>query len=380
MPEWQGSVTVHPLERASIETCGTGALTDDGRKRITRSPYLQSTTHNSTIVVWGSKNARAEVATLREPGSEVLQTIPAIYAGHGRRDHGEVRVVHSAFHALEPGHLYCYQLLADGVALTEPAPLATAPGQGLTDPLTFVVTGDSGTGGAAAKAIAQRMTEVSFDLMLFLGDIAYERGTPAELQTHFFDVYAHVLRYVPAFPAIGNHERHTENGRPYLEAFVLPEPERYYSFDWGDVHFVAIDTTRPDAEQLAWLKDDLAQTTRRWTIVFGHHPMYSNSLRGPQRAIRKAYAKIFTDHEADVVLTGHEHHYERLRVGNVNYIVSGGGGAQLTRFFGASSSLAKSSVHHFLHFAVTERSLVMRAIDIDGRTVDTMKLEDQAQQ
>lgn len=375
VPEWFGDVVVHPLERESIKRCGDGALTTEGEKHITREPYLQSTTLDSTTIAFGSTLDRAQVV-LREPQMEVpLRAIQASYAGHGKRAEDEVKILAATFHQLMPNHLYCYQVVADDVPLTELAPFTTAPGPGLDTPFRFIAVGDTGTGGAAQKAIAKRMTEHGFDLMLFLGDLAYSSGTPEQIQERFFAVYEDVLRLVPAFPAIGNHERRTQKGRPYFEAFVLPTPERFYSFDWGDVHFVAIDTTQRDSEQLTWLRKDLASTNQRWTIVYGHHPMYTNSLRGPQRGIRKAYAKIFTDAKVDLVLTGHEHQYERFRVGGVNYIVSGGGGAQLTRFFGSSRSLERATKHHFLHFEVTADELVMRVIDIDGQEIETMRLE-----
>lgn len=366
LPVWEGDVVVHPLERESLAKCGTGALTAEGTKKLTRPPYLQSTTTTSTHVVFGA--TRGEVV-LREPGAKPEDPARAV-AGS---DVGP-GLLGARFDALESNHLYCYQVVDSGIALTELAPLTTAPPPGLDGEVSFVVVGDTGTGGAAAKAIAKRITEVPFDLLLFLGDIAYKSGTAAQLENNFFQVYDSVLRYVPAFPSIGNHERRTAKGKAYFDAFVLPDTERYYSFDWGDVHFTAIDTTHRDSAQLEWLKRDLASTKQPWKIVFGHHPMYTNSLRGPQRGIRKAYSKILTDAKVDIVLTGHEHQYERFRVANVNYIVSGGGGGRLTRFFGLHKSMKRASVHHFLAFEVDASQLVMRAIDIDGKEIEKLTL------
>jgi hypothetical protein len=330
---------------------------------------------------------------LREPGADVVATSAGVYAGDSERraarlavqhrpgkelDPDDIYVMKAELGHLKPGHLYCYQLVAGAGALTEPAPLTTAAPPGGKEPLRFVALGDSGTGGAAQLAIAQRISAVTFDLMLFLGDIAYEDGSPRQLQSNFFAIYRDFLRYVPVYPTIGNHERQTRLGRPYFEAFVLPEPERYYSFDWGDVHFVAIDTTQRDARQLVWLEHDLATNKLPWVIVYGHHPMYTNSLRGPQLWIRRAFSNIFTRHHVDLVLTGHEHQYERFRVGGVNYVVSGGGGGQLTRFFGGSLALKQATVHHFLSFEVTAKALVMKAIDISGHEIETLRLSKDA--
>ncbi|HMG51974.1 MAG TPA: metallophosphoesterase [Kofleriaceae bacterium] len=390
LPIWSGKVTVTAMERASIAKCGTGALTSRGATYISRQPYVQSTTTTSTIVVWGSTEDKGQVV-LREPAGDVVATAVAEYAGDADRraarlaaqhregkelDADDIYLVAARFDKLQPGHLYCYQLVAGDAPLTEPAPLATAAPPG-TDSLRFVALGDSGTGGAAQLAIAKRLSAVTFELILFLGDLAYEDGSPRQLQSNFFAVYRDVMRYTPAYPTIGNHERQTRSGRPYFEAFVLPEPERYYSFDWGDVHFVAIDTTQRDARQLVWLEDDLTNNKLPWVIVYGHHPMYTNSLRGAQQWIRAAFANIVTRHKVDIVLAGHEHQYERFRVAGVNYIVSGGGGGQLTRFFGRSRALKQATVHHFLSFEVTAKALDMKVIDISGNAIETLHLTKQ---
>jgi len=359
-------VVVHPLERTTIAQCGTGALTADGKQRITRPPYLQGTTTSGTAIVWGTKDPGARVE-IREPGGDVKVKAEAKPVGPN--------LVAATFSTLEPTHLYCYQLFDGPVALTELAPFTTAAAPGLTDPIRFVVVGDSGNASPAQRAIGKRMSEVAFDFVLFLGDIAYVDGTAKQLENNFFTIYRDLLRYVPGYPAIGNHERHTRKGEPFFDAFVLPKPERYYSFDWGDVHFAAIDTTQRDREQLGWLAADLASTKQRWKIVFGHHPMYTSGRRSASAAdTRKAFAKIITDNKVDLVLAGHEHQYERFRVANVNYIVSGGGGARLMPFWGNKGALKQAAVHHFLSFEVTADKLDMKVIDIDGRVIDRVSL------
>ncbi len=388
LPLWKGEVHVKALDRASLSKCGTGAVTPEGATHLTREPYLQSTTTTSVTVAFGTTDPQSQVV-LREPAGDVIKTVSGTYAGDpekartrlaAQRSAGfgltaeDIYVVKATFDGLEPTHLYCYQLVADGKPLTELAPLTTATAPGKDAKVQFVALGDTGTGGAAQRAIAQQMSTVPFELIVFLGDIAYESGTAKQLQDYFFAIYREFLRYVPIYPAIGNHERLTRKGNPYFEAFVLPGEERYYSFDWANIHFVAIDTTQRDSKQLVWLDADLANNKLPWVIVYGHHPMYTNSLRGPQLWIRQAFAKILTQHHVDLVLTGHEHGYERFKVGGVNYVISGGGGGQLTHFFGTARSLKQATVHHFLAFEVTATTLAMRAINIDGKEIETLRL------
>ena len=391
LPLWSGQdVKVTARERDSVKKCGTGEVTADGAKLITRQPYLQSTTTTSTVVAWGSVAGKGEVQLVEPGGDRPLKSAPAVYAGDPSRErarlaaqryngadlHAEnLYILEAELRDLEPGHLYCYQIRYEGRALTKPAPLVTAAPPNQKEPIHFVALGDSGTGTAAQLAIAKRVSAEPFDFMLFLGDIAYSSGTANELQTKFFAIYRDFMKYVPVYPTIGNHERRTREGRPYFEAFVLPDPERYYSFEWGDVHFVAIDTTHRDSDQLIWLDRDLAQNQRKWVIVYGHHPMYTNALRGAQLSIRRAFAQIFTRHRVDLVVTGHEHQYERFKVSNVNYVVSGGGGGQLYGFAGHTRAITQASVHHFLAFEASEKALVMRAIDIEGKEIEMVRLE-----
>lgn len=365
---------MHPVKREAIALCGDGALTPAGTQHLTRAPYLQSTTTRTTTVAWGAREATGEVV-LRKPGeSEIVARAPAKKANL-EQPRNDIQVVKAELSGLEPTYLYCYQVVANGVALTAPAPLSTAAAPARKDPIRFIALGDSGTGGKAQRALMKRISEVPFDFMLLMGDIAYESGTATQLEKRFFAVYRDYLRYVPAYPAIGNHERRTQQGRPYFDAFVLPGNERYYSFDWGDVHIVAIDTTQREADQLRWLDADLARNKLPWVIVFGHHPPYTSSFRGPQKAVRRAFAKILTQHEVDLVVSGHEHHYERFRIAGVNYIISGGGGARLNAFWGNTGALKQAAKHHFLAFEATATSLKMRVVGIDGEEIETLALE-----
>jgi acid phosphatase type 7 len=367
LPAWSGDVVVHPAVRESIARCGTGALTTEGAQHITRPPYLQSTTTTSTTVVWGAAAPRGELV-VREPGGAEVGRAPARAAA--------AALSKATLENLEPTHVYCYQVVDDGTALTELAPLTTAAAPGAEKPIRFVAWGDSGNGSPAQDAIAKRVSEVPFDFIVLLGDIAYEDGTAKQLEDNFFAVYRDFLRYVPAYPSIGNHERHTRKGQPYFDTFVLPHTERYYSWDWGDVHFVAVDTTQRDAKQIAWLDADLRATKRPWKIVFGHHPMYTSSVRtAGSHSIRKSFAKVLTDNKVDFYLSGHEHHYERFRVANVNYVVSGGGGARLMYFWGNLKAMAQAARHHFLAFEVSATHLEMRVIDINGEEIESVKIE-----
>jgi len=168
---------------------------------------------------------------------------------------------------------------------------------------------------------------------------------------------AELMRQVPLFPTLGNHEYVTNMGQPYLDNFYLPannpaRTERFYSFDWGPVHFVALDSTcavlgSVDVCKLAlqktWLAQDLAATKQPWKVVFFHHPPWSSGAHGSQLVMRREFGPMFEQYGVDLVLTGHDHNYERSRLmkgdgvaasgtRGIPYVVVGSGGAALRSF------------------------------------------------
>ena len=124
---------------------------------------------------------------------------------------------------------------------------------------------------------------------------------------------------MPLFPTPGNHEYVTNQGQPYLDNFYLPAnnpegTERYYSFDWGPVHFVSLDSNcaiglaSPDrctlAAQKSWVAQDLAATQRPWKVAFFHHPPWSSGEHGSQLTMRREFGPLFEQYGVDLVLTG----------------------------------------------------------------------------
>ena len=225
------------------------------------------------------------------------------------------------------------------------------------------------------------MLKVPFDLVLHMGDIAYDSGTRAQFERVVFDVYADMLERFPMFPASGNHEYETEDALPFREAFALPENggpggiERWYSYDWGDVHFVVLDTELTGAEQAAWLDADLSANRRPWTIVYQHRPTFSSGDHGGDPEVQKWFMPLFVKHRVPLVLAGHDHHYERTNtIDGVTYVVTGGGGRG-TRGVGQSDFTAFSEqVCNFVYVTINGNELTLHAIDGTGQEFDSLRL------
>ena len=244
--------------------------------------------------------------------------------------------------------------------------------------------------------------------MLHAGDVAYgvasgEGGaTHQTLNDWFFSIYANTLRSRAVFPSIGNHDSRASNsdGRPYLDMFVLPtnggggaypdHAERYYSFDYGPVHVVVLDTelafqdANRRAAQLAWLEADLGSTAQPWKVALFHRsPFSAGGEHGSDLVVRAAFAPVFERHGVQVAISAHEHDYERtqpVKIGTdpagtpVTYIVTGGGGGPLYPAGTDTWTAVSASRHHFIRGSATTCTLTVDAIGTDSTTFDTVTL------
>ncbi len=369
-----GDLSSGPAPRGSpladfTSSCGEGGASD----AIGRLPYVQRTTAHATDVVFTADVADAPILDLSTADGEVVASVPA------HRDPGgsDAQWV-ASLDGLESGTDYCYSLRG----LTEPAGLRTAPAPGSREPVRFVVFGDSGSASERQYAVLDQLYTVPFDLMLHTGDIAYDNGSARQLEAQFFDVYSPLIASIPAFPTSGNHDYETNGAAPFRAAFDLPDNggpaglERWYSFDWGDIHFVALDTERVNREQVAWLEQDLAGSALPWTVVYLHRPPFSSGDHGSDQGVRRSFVPVFERHGVDVVFAGHDHHYERtLPQNGVTYIVTGGGGRG-TRGASTSSFTAYSqSVLHFVYAELVDDRLRIIAVDGTGAEFDSVVLQ-----
>lgn len=211
-------------------------------------------------------------------------------------------------------------------------------------------------------------------LMIHTGDIAYETGTMQQFEDNYFAVYAPLLDSFAMFPSIGNHD----DAGVYRRVYDLPWAggNNYYSFDHGDVHFVSLDTNVMTKRQAQWLDADLAANDSEWTVVYGHHPPYSSGDHGSSLEFRELFVPILEEHEVDLVLSGHDHDYERVLPQNgVHYVVTGGGGRG-TRPIGSSSFTGYAeAVLHFVYVEIEGSQLLLHAIDGTGVEFDQLAIQ-----
>jgi len=370
--------TSHTAERRSpIEelraACGDGATTIYGAAALQRQPYLQQVTMTAAKVGWVSKD-RDERVTITNPDGSMVGEMPGVVEKTAARGDGELQIW-SSVAALRPNTVYCYQLTNGTEALNQRSGFRTAPSPDNDQPVRFLAFGDSGGGGSDQYALADQMYTVHYDLIIHTGDLAYDDGTIGQYEDNVFGVYGGLFRNIPFFPSAGNHDYRTMKGAPFREVFNLPgdNGEKWYSYDYGRVHFVALDTESDYSKQMKWLEEDLAATKLPWKVIYMHRPPYSSGAHGSDTTLRNKLAPVLQRYGVQLVLAGHDHDYERMKPQNgVTYVVTGGGGVG-TKSVGTSRFTAFSEdVIHFVYVEVGGDELTLHAIDATGREFDSM--------
>lgn len=314
---------------------------------IVRGPYLQQGTPSSMIVRWQTD---IDVPTHIEYGTS-LENLSRLGEGRGPSREHEAHIA-----SLQPQTRYYYRIVAKGGRLLvggdDAHYFVTSPAGG-DEPFRVWVIGDSGTSGLLPSGQDFRQVSVrdeflkrypvgAFQLFMMLGDNAYDTGTDAQYQQGVFVPYLQVLRSTVLWPTQGNHD-YTSNA--YYPVFSLPErgesggvpsgTEYYYSFNYGNVHFISLNSevNRPAFRDgmLSWLRQDLAENKSEWTVAFWHHPPYSKgshnsdsptASEGRLTWMRENVVPILESAGVDLVLTGHSHSYERTPLINGHYGVS----------------------------------------------------------
>ena len=249
----------------------------------------------------------------------------------------------------------------------------------------FAVIGDSGRGDQAQHEVAQQMIawreKFEYDLVLMLGDNIYDSHTPEDYVAKFEAPYRPLLEEGVTFrAAIGNHD---DPAQIYYEKFNM-EGQRYYSFRRSEisvagiagagVRFYALDSRSLDSEQLAWLEKGLEDSGSRWKIVFFHHPIYtSGRYASAARSLRAALEPVLVAGDADIVLAGHEHFYERLEPQRgILYFISGAAGSLRPGDIRPTGLTAKGfdTDYSFMLMEATGDEVYFQAIAKSGQTVD----------
>ena len=362
------AVEIHQNSVTSSDISFDLQLIGNNTAFITRGPYMNSALQTGIIIRW-----KTDVAT----NSKVSYGTSAGSLTQSLTDNTNTTEHIVTLTGLTPNTLYYYNVGSTTQVLQGDANnyFKTMPPVGSTEKIRVVAMGDMGDN--SANQVNVRNAYLNFngsnytDAWLLLGDNAYNNGTDPEYQNNFFNIYQESLtKNHVLWPSPGNHDYANSSARQadhlvaYYDIFSLPtagqaggvpsNTEAFYSYNYGNIHFVSLDSygwetgnTRlydTSGPQATWLKQDLAANTQPWTVIYFHHPPYTKGSHNSDTEtelinMRQRIVPIFERYKVDLVLSGHSHCYER------SYLINGHYGTEST-FSPATHALSSSSAKY----------------------------------
>lgn len=282
---------------------------------LTRHPYPQNVQRTSVTLMWRTATPVVQSVQFSEDLSFNTSKADVIATTHH-----EITLTN-----LTPGRLYNYRVVEgpEVVIEGEKCTFRTDAGRSNTQ-FAFFVAGDVGEDNAeeARQHITQAMIRnvtPRAEFGLLTGDNVYPDGESALYDSVLMTPWRPLLANTAIWPALGNHDWHVDPDQNFAKEWALPNNEHYYSFDYGNAHFIALDTADAylfdEANQIAWLRNDLASAASRgavWNFVYYHHPLLTCTYKSNQPEMSAVLFPIFDEFDVDVVFTGHAHTYERL--------------------------------------------------------------------
>jgi hypothetical protein len=336
---------------------------------ITRGPYLQMGNGTGVSLRWRTDVATdSKISVGTSFGSYTQSATNATVS----TEH-EVRIS-----GLSPDSKYYYSFGSTTQTLqaTTANYFNTAPGANTTRKIKIAAFGDCGRNdnGFQAGTLSSYQNYVGSspaEIMLLLGDNAYDAGTDAEYTSRFFNAYSsNILKNHVVFPSPGNHDyantsaRQTDHNVPYYSIFTMPTAaecggvasgtEAFYSYNWGNIHFLSLDSYGFESgstrlydtlgPQATWVKNDLAANSSKWTIAYWHHPPYTMGSHNSDTEselinMRQKFIGIMERYGVDMIICGHSHDYER------SYLLKGYTGNEAS-FSVATNAVSGSSAYY----------------------------------
>jgi len=291
---------------------------------------------------------------------------------------------------LNPYTVYHYRARNGAQVLSDDRTFKTAAGPGQTS-FSFAVLGETQSGIPGGHfdryrnsadqdhpRSAAKIQTMNPDFYLHVGGLVFD-GADLAAWEDFFHFEGNLMSRVTLFPALGESEGAHYN---YFRIFNLPNNERWYSFDYGNAHFVCLQIdgqgdARPGSEQYQWLESDLANSDKPWKFAFFSYPPYSYGPVGSKPEARHVHS-LFVKYGVEMVFSGNDRNYQRFVLDGITYIVTGGGAAYTGKLTGGSEvpPVFMERTKHVMKITINGNTLhsVAYRLDEQGSEMDPFTL------
>jgi hypothetical protein len=345
------------------------------QKKIAFGPYLQNMGDDKVTICWTTQDG---MTTLKNTQGKI-DTV------------NNYRMHKTIIARLQGNTTYNYDILNDGSDEGK-GTFTTFPEK--AQPFRFCVLGDTRSNHDIHQRIVNNIINEKPLFVINTGDLVGNGNVMSDWE-HFFKINKELIRNVPYFSVLGNHEKDSEN---YYNFFSLPGNERYYFYSVGNALFVILDMEGPNYDAPGYLhgeardkfwneigKDYLVKE-KKWLenvltlnngadfiFVFFHPTFYSikKSRVAEAKERRKFWGDIFERHHVQAVFNGHDHYYHHAEHGGTHYIVTAGGGAGLYSTDAPQpETVFYKKINHYMTVDVGMEKSEIRAIDIDGNLME----------
>lgn len=365
-------------------------LYDSGDDSIGNQIILSQTAEDTMTVSWTSERKYDGVISWK--AAESKAQCVEIRKGEYYRYSAEMS-------GLQKGQSYQYRI-GDGTTMSKKRTLHFAE----EEAFSFLYIGDIqyqlrdrdyAIWGESMSDIYDENKDVAFGI--FAGDMV-DKAPDVKDWTAFFSNAESVFSQIPMMTTVGNHETSITPAM-YLNMMALPDdsalPEEVYSFDYGNVHFISLNScllleerqkTENYQQILAdvnkWLEKDLKESNAKWKIVYMHHPMYpvvdDNDV---YQVLRDSWESFFKEYGVDLVMCGHQHVYMRTEpIQGITYVMANSGEKQ-SYYMNEGTKLPEyietiyEENSNYVRVDVTKNTLMIRAYDENGNQIDQCELK-----
>ncbi len=255
-------------------------------------------------------------------------------------------------------------------------------------PFSFIAYGDTRTNPEDHDKVAKQILKTihkdkkSQTFIVSTGDVVADGDDEDDWKNQFFDPqYKNIqkmLANMPYMVSMGNHEGQGELFAKYFPYNLYQNSRYYYSYDYADVHFIAIDqltNLKPGSAQYLWLENDLKNSKAKWNIVFLHKPGWAAGGHSNNKDVQKHLQPLFEKYNVNIVLAGHNHYYSRAVVNGIQHITTGGGGAPLYTPKKDKDKIVKIDKSlHFCKISIDSDKISIKVIRANGSVIEEFSI------